>query len=78
MSLSPLYNHSKLKYFNGLGNEIYTEEDDHNLSPKFQLESLYLSSREQGVGAFPKFLYHQVNLQYMDLRNIQIKGEFPK
>ena len=78
ISLSPLYNHSKLKYFNGLGNEIYTEEDDHNLSPKFQLESFYLSSRGQGVGAFPKFLYHQVNLQYMDLRNIQINGEFPK
>jgi hypothetical protein len=78
MSLSPLYNHSKLKYFNALGNEIYAEEDDHNLSPKFQLESLYLSSRGQCVGAFPKFLYHQVNLQYMDLRNIQINGEFPK
>jgi len=77
MSLSPLYNLSKLKYFDGSGNEIFAEEDDHNLSPKFQLESLYLSSRGQGARAFPKFLYHQVNLQYMSLTNIQIKGEFP-
>ncbi|XP_061951254.1 cuscuta receptor 1-like [Populus nigra] len=77
MSLSPLYNLSKLKYFDGSSNEIYAEEDDHNLSPKFQLEHLSLSGRGQGAGAFPKFLYHQFNLQYVDLTNIQIKGEFP-
>ncbi|KAB5514267.1 hypothetical protein DKX38_028173 [Salix brachista] len=77
MSLIPLYNLSKLKSFHGLDNEIYTEEDDHNLIPKFQLEFLYLSSRRQGAGAFPKFLYHQFNLQSLDLTNIQIKGEFP-
>jgi Leucine-rich repeat (LRR) protein len=77
MSLSPLYNLSKLKYFYGSGNEIYAEEDDHNLSPKFQLESLYLSSGGQGTRAFPKFLYHQFSLQSLDLTNIQIKGEFP-
>ena len=41
-SLSPLYNLSKLKSFNGSSNEIYVEEDDHNLNPKFQLESLFL------------------------------------
>uniref|UniRef100_A0A6N2KVK0 Uncharacterized protein n=1 Tax=Salix viminalis TaxID=40686 RepID=A0A6N2KVK0_SALVM len=77
MSLSPLYNLSKLKDFYGSGNEIYAEEDDHNMSPKFQLESLSLSSRGQGAGAFPKFLYHQFNLQFLGLSNIQIKGEFP-
>jgi len=77
ISLSPLYNLSKLKYFYGSGNEIYAEEDDHNLSPKFQLESLYLSSGGQGTRAFPKFLYHQFSLQSLDLTNIQIKGEFP-
>jgi len=77
MSLSPLYNLSKLKYFGGSGNEIFTKEDDHNLSPKFQLEFLHLSGHGQAAGAFPKFLYHQVNLQYMDLTNIHIKGEFP-
>ncbi|KAG5226230.1 LRR receptor serine/threonine-protein kinase [Salix suchowensis] len=77
ISLSPLYNLSKLKSFDCQDNEIYTEEDDHNLSPKIQLESLSLSSRGQGVGAFPKFLYHQFNLYYLDLTNIQIKGEFP-
>ncbi|KAJ6863702.1 hypothetical protein NC652_040297 [Populus alba x Populus x berolinensis] len=77
MSLSPLYNLSKLKYFDGSGNEIFVEEDDHNLSPKFQLKSLYLRGRRQGTGALPKFLYHQFNLQSLDLTNIQIKGEFP-
>ncbi|XP_061952062.1 receptor like protein 21-like isoform X2 [Populus nigra] len=77
MSLSPLYNLSKLKYFYGSGNEIYAEEDDHILNPKFQLESLSLNSHGQGARAFPKFLYHQVNLQSLDLTNIQIKGEFP-
>jgi Leucine-rich repeat (LRR) protein len=77
MSLSPLYNLSKLKSFYGSSNEIYAEEDDHNLSPRFQLEFLFLSGRGQGAGAFPKFLYHQVNLQYVGLINIQIKGEFP-
>ncbi|KAB5514262.1 hypothetical protein DKX38_028168 [Salix brachista] len=77
MSLSPLYNLSKLKSFYGSDNEIYTEEADHNLSPKFQLEFLYLSSRGQFAGAFPKFLYHQFNLQSLYLTNIQIKGEFP-
>ncbi|KAL9339820.1 hypothetical protein Peur_068835 [Populus x canadensis] len=77
ISLSPLYNLSKLKSFDGSRNEIYAEEDDHNLSPKFQLESLSLSGRGQSAGGFPKFLYYQVNLQYVGLTNIQIKGEFP-
>jgi len=35
MSLSPLYNLSKLKSFDGSSNDIFAEEDDHNLSPKF-------------------------------------------
>ena len=78
MSLSPLYNLTKLKSFDGSGNEIFVKEDDHNLSPKFRLESLYLSGIGQGVGAFPKFLYHQFNLQSLDLTDIQIKGEFPR
>jgi len=77
MSLSPLYNLSKLKSFDSLGNEIFAEEDDHNLSPKFQLESLYLRGRGQDAGALPKFFYHQFSLQFLDLTNIQIKGEFP-
>uniref|UniRef100_A0A6N2KGD3 Uncharacterized protein n=1 Tax=Salix viminalis TaxID=40686 RepID=A0A6N2KGD3_SALVM len=65
------------QYFDGSDNEIYAEEDDHYLSPKFQLETFYFSSHGQGGGAFPKFLYHQFNLQSLDLTNIQIKGEFP-
>ncbi|XP_061950961.1 receptor-like protein 45 [Populus nigra] len=77
MSLSPLYNLSKLKSFDGSSNDIFVEEDDHNLSSKFQLESLFLSNGGQNTRAFLKFLYHQFNLQYVDLTNIQIKGEFP-
>ncbi|KAL9339855.1 hypothetical protein Peur_068870 [Populus x canadensis] len=77
MSLSPLYNLSKLKSFDGSGNEIFAEKDDHNLSPKFQLESIYLRGRGQDAGALPKFFYHQFSLQSLDLANIQIKGEFP-
>ncbi|XP_052302785.1 receptor-like protein 15 isoform X3 [Populus trichocarpa] len=77
MSLSPLYNLSKLKSFYGSGNEICAEEDDHNLTPKFQLESLSLSNGGQNTRAFPKFLYHQFSLQSLDLTNFQIKGEFP-
>jgi len=71
-----LCNFSKLKSFHGLDNEIYAEKDGHNLSSKFQLESLGLRCHGQG-GAFHKFLYHQLNLQSLDLTNIQIKGEFP-
>ncbi|KAI5557686.1 hypothetical protein BDE02_18G120100 [Populus trichocarpa] len=77
MSLSPLYNLSKLKSFSSSGNEIFAEEDDHNLSPKFQLKSLYLRGRGQDAGALPKFFYHQFSLQSLDLENIQIKGGFP-
>uniref|UniRef100_A0A6N2KGT4 Leucine-rich repeat-containing N-terminal plant-type domain-containing protein n=1 Tax=Salix viminalis TaxID=40686 RepID=A0A6N2KGT4_SALVM len=77
LSLSPLYNLSKLKNLEGSGNEIYADEDDHDVSPKFQLESLSLRCHGQGAGAFPKFLYSQSNLQYLDLTNIHIKGEFP-
>jgi len=77
MSLSLLYNLSKLKSFDGSGNEIYVEEDDHNLNPKFQLELFSLGGRRQGAGAFPKFLYHQFSLQTLDLTNIQMNREFP-
>ncbi|KAG6740115.1 hypothetical protein POTOM_057752 [Populus tomentosa] len=77
MSLSPLYNLSRLKSFYGSSNEIFEEEDDHNLSPKFQLEYLYLRGHGQGVGAFPKFFYHQFNLQSLGLINLELKGEFP-
>ncbi|KAJ6857688.1 receptor-like protein 15 isoform X3 [Populus alba x Populus x berolinensis] len=77
MSLSPLYNLSKLKSFYSSGNEIFAEEDDHNMSPKFQLESLYLRGHGQDAGALPKFFYHQFSLQSLVLENIQMKGEFP-
>jgi Leucine-rich repeat (LRR) protein len=77
MSLNPLYNLAKLKSFYGSGNEIYVEEDDHNLNSKFQLEFLDLRGCGQGARAFSKFLYHKVNLKYGDLTNIQMKGEFP-
>ncbi|KAJ9129171.1 hypothetical protein P3X46_034040 [Hevea brasiliensis] len=76
ISLSPFFNHSKLKFLNGGGNKIYAEINHQNLSPMFQLERLILSGRGYS-GAFPKFLYHQYNLQLVDLSHIQIKEGFP-
>uniref|UniRef100_A0A6N2KHN0 Uncharacterized protein n=1 Tax=Salix viminalis TaxID=40686 RepID=A0A6N2KHN0_SALVM len=67
MSLSPLYNLSKLKDFYGSDNEIYAEEDDHNLSPKFQLQSLYLSGHGQENNTYLESLY---------LENCSLLGPF--
>ncbi|KAG5226231.1 receptor protein [Salix suchowensis] len=45
-----------------------------SLRPLYNLSELKYFD---GAGAFPKFLYHQFNLQVLDLTNIHIKGEFP-
>ncbi|XP_057996054.1 cuscuta receptor 1 [Hevea brasiliensis] len=78
ISLSSFFNHSKLKNLDAWGNKIYAEfePNHHNLNPMFQLEMLILSGRVY-CGAFPKFLYHQYNLQLVDLSHIQIKEGFP-
>ncbi|XP_057988077.1 cuscuta receptor 1 isoform X3 [Hevea brasiliensis] len=77
ISMSPFFNHSKLKFFENVGtNKIYAETNDQNLTPKFQLDHLSLSGYACG-GAFPKFLYHQHNLQYVDLSSLKMGGGFP-
>ncbi|KAJ9163026.1 hypothetical protein P3X46_022748 [Hevea brasiliensis] len=76
ISLSPFFNHTRLKHLQGEDNEVYTELEVHNLIPKFQLETLVLPCLGYG-GAFPKFLYHQHNLRVVDLSHIKMKGGFP-
>ncbi|KAK8291648.1 hypothetical protein V6Z12_D06G072600, partial [Gossypium hirsutum] len=49
----------------------------HSLAPLFQLKDLSLSCCGD-VGSFPRFFYHQHDLQYLDLSNIYFKGnQFP-
>ncbi|ESR33555.1 hypothetical protein CICLE_v10006923mg, partial [Citrus x clementina] len=75
-SLEPFFNNSKLKVFSGECNEIFVEsESSHSMTPKFQLESVALSG--SGIHAtFPKFLYNQHDLEYVDFSDSNLKGEF--
>ena len=77
ISLGPFFNLSKLKHLNGDSNEIYeSTELVHNLIPRFQLQSLSLACNGSG-GTFPKFMYYQHDLQFVDLSHIKMTGEFP-
>ncbi|KAH9764144.1 Receptor-like protein 15 [Citrus sinensis] len=50
-------------------------ESSHSMTPKFQLESVALSG--SGIHAtFPKFLYNQHDLEYVDFSDSNLKGEF--
>ncbi|KAH9753762.1 Receptor-like protein 13 [Citrus sinensis] len=79
ISLEPLFNYSRLKIFNAENNEIKAEiTESHSLiAPKFQLNTLSLSSNYGDGFIFPKFLYHQHDLEYVDLSHIKMNGEFP-
>ncbi|GAY68687.1 hypothetical protein CUMW_266070 [Citrus unshiu] len=79
ISLEPLFNHSRLKIFNAKNNEIKAEiTESHSLTaPNFQLNILSLSSGYGDGVIFPKFLYHQHDLEYVDLSHIKMNGEFP-
>ncbi|KAK1550383.1 hypothetical protein Q3G72_018234 [Acer saccharum] len=77
ISLEPFFNHSKLKYFDGDNNQIYADTESHfSITPKFQLNPLVLSGCRDCV-TFPKFLYHQHDLNYVDLSHNNLTGEFP-
>ncbi|XVE63629.1 hypothetical protein DITRI_Ditri07aG0035000 [Diplodiscus trichospermus] len=77
ISLEPFFNLSKLKYFEADNNTIYAETKLHSLAPTFQLNGISIACCGD-VGSFPQFLYHQHDLQYVDLSNIHFKGEqFP-
>ncbi|KAH9753681.1 Receptor-like protein 1 [Citrus sinensis] len=79
ISLEPLFNHSRLKIFNAYNNEIKAKiTESHSLiAPKFQLNTLLLSSSYGDSFIFPKFIYHQHDLAYVDLSHIKMNGEFP-
>ncbi|GAY53526.1 hypothetical protein CUMW_149780, partial [Citrus unshiu] len=79
ISLEPLFNHSRLKVFWAKNNEINAEiTQSHSLTaPNFQLSRLSLSSGYGDGVIFPKFLYHQHDLEYVDLSHIKMNGEFP-
>ncbi|XP_057989012.1 cuscuta receptor 1-like [Hevea brasiliensis] len=76
ISLLPFFNLSKLKHLDCYENEIYADIDVPTLTPKFQLRTLALSGQGDG-GVFPKFFYYQHELEYVDMSNIKMKGEFP-
>ncbi|TXG61909.1 hypothetical protein EZV62_013272 [Acer yangbiense] len=78
ISLEPFFNHSKLKTFYGENNQIYadTAESHFSITPKFQLNELTLSGCRDCV-TFPKFLYHQHDLEQVDLSHNNLTGEFP-
>ncbi|KAG8490007.1 hypothetical protein CXB51_015916 [Gossypium anomalum] len=78
-SLRLLFNLSKLKFLYADNNTIHA--DDHEMShfsaPRFQLSSISLSCCGSG-GSFPKFFYHQSELEKVYLSNIYFKVDrFP-
>ncbi|XP_052298185.1 receptor-like protein 13 isoform X13 [Citrus sinensis] len=79
ISLEPLFNHSRLKIFYADNNELNAEiTESHSLTaPNFQLSRLSLSSSYGDGFIFPKFLYHQHDLELVDLSHIKMNGEFP-
>ncbi|KAK8602120.1 hypothetical protein V6N12_051938 [Hibiscus sabdariffa] len=77
ISLGPFFNLSKLKFISAGNNIICDEPLILSLAPRFQLEFISLSCCGE-VGSFPEFLYHQHDLQSLDLSNIFFKGnQFP-
>lgn len=77
ISLGPFFNLSNLKNLNGDRNELYeSTELVHNLIPRFQLQRLSLACTGSSW-TFPKFLYYQHDLQFVDLSHIKMTGEFP-
>ncbi|XVF71081.1 hypothetical protein PTKIN_Ptkin12aG0006200 [Pterospermum kingtungense] len=77
-SLGPLFNLSKLRYIYADNNTIYDETETLSLvASTFQLKSISLSCCGE-VESFPRFLYHQHDLESVDLSNINFKGkQFP-
>ncbi|KAL5794814.1 hypothetical protein ACOSP7_003408 [Xanthoceras sorbifolium] len=77
LSLKPFFNNSKLKSFACKNNILYAETELHSLTLKFQLNSIILSGCKSCC-TFPKFLYHQHDLQVVDLSHNNFTGDhFP-
>ncbi|XP_044471758.1 receptor-like protein 13 isoform X2 [Mangifera indica] len=76
ISLNSFFNLSNLKDFESENNQLYVETMSDSLIPKFQLNFITLSGYGN-VGAYPKFLYHQHDLQNVYLSHINLGGNFP-
>ncbi|KDO48745.1 hypothetical protein CISIN_1g046050mg [Citrus sinensis] len=76
ISFEPFFNHSKLKKFYGQKNRLFVEIESHSLTPKFQLQNISLSGCRCDF-TFPRFLYYQHELRYVDLSHMNLRGEFP-
>jgi len=79
VSFKSFLNHSKLKFLESLNNKLVVEGDDNSSTPSFQLTSIRLSDSKSSncsVG-FPHFLYHQNELQRIELSRIVSNGKWP-
>ncbi|XP_052198601.1 receptor-like protein 9b isoform X2 [Diospyros lotus] len=79
VSFKSFLNHSKLKVLESLNNKLVVERECHSSTPSFQLAIIRLSDTESSncsVG-FPHFLYHQNELQVIELSQIDFNGKWP-
>ncbi|CAN0927467.1 Receptor-like protein 56 [Linum grandiflorum] len=86
LSLSPFFNHSRLRSFLAYGNqEIFGDHQwmkhDHD-QPLFQLRELEMglssTPNDGSIGPFPKFLYYQRNLEQLHIKDTKMETDaFP-
>ncbi|KAK3001272.1 hypothetical protein RJ639_020812 [Escallonia herrerae] len=82
ISFRPFFNHSRLKVISCLYNNYLLETDEFQASvPSFQLDNIRLSDdgrHGNNNAAFPKFLYHQHNLKFIELHDLSFSEKsFP-
>ncbi|KAK2968377.1 hypothetical protein RJ640_015373 [Escallonia rubra] len=79
ISFRPFFNHSRLKTIECLNNDFLLETDEFQASvPSFQLHSIGLHDAGRHGNytvVVPKFLYHQHNLKYIELHNMNFSGK---
>ncbi|KAK8481979.1 hypothetical protein V6N11_013898 [Hibiscus sabdariffa] len=75
-SLRPFFNLSELEHFSVDNNIIYTESEIQSSVPRFQLKRIGLTCCGD-AGQVPRFLYHQRDLRFVHLSNVDLTGEFP-
>ncbi|XP_052177300.1 receptor-like protein 13 isoform X2 [Diospyros lotus] len=79
VSFKSFLNHSKLKVLESLNNKFVEEGECHSSTPSFQLTVIRLSDSESKNCSicFPHFLYHQNELQVIELSGIDFNGKWP-
>ncbi|KAK8500149.1 hypothetical protein V6N12_002259 [Hibiscus sabdariffa] len=75
-SLRPFFNLSELEHFSVDNNVVYTESEMQSSVPRFQLKGIGLTCCGD-AGQVPRFLYHQRDLRFVHLSNVNLTGEFP-